>query len=60
MLIMQTTVQECSHTVGGVRSFTPGTSLNPVESSSHSAVEPVSHSSCFFLKNMGITGLVCL
>ncbi|XP_021818393.1 uncharacterized protein LOC110760437 [Prunus avium] len=36
----KTTVQECSHTVGGVRSFTPGTSLNPVESSSHSAVEP--------------------
>lgn len=36
----KTAVQECSHTVGGVRSFTPGTSLNPVESSSHSAVEP--------------------
>ncbi|ONI05154.1 hypothetical protein PRUPE_6G359100 [Prunus persica] len=36
----KTAVQECSHTVGGVRSFTHGTSLNPVESSSHSAVEP--------------------
>ncbi|PQQ14841.1 uncharacterized protein Pyn_39539 [Prunus yedoensis var. nudiflora] len=36
----KTAVQECSHTVGGVRSFTPGTSLNPEESSSHSAVEP--------------------
>ncbi|KAB2629971.1 hypothetical protein D8674_007490 [Pyrus ussuriensis x Pyrus communis] len=36
----KTLVQECSDTVGSVKSFTPGTTPNPEESSSHSAVRP--------------------
>ncbi|CAN6575309.1 unnamed protein product [Malus baccata var. baccata] len=36
----KTLVQECSDTVGSVKSFTLGTTPNPEESSSHSAVRP--------------------
>ncbi|XP_028957371.2 uncharacterized protein [Malus domestica] len=36
----KTLVQECSDTVGSMKSFTPGTTPNPEESSSHSAVRP--------------------
>ncbi|XP_009337983.2 uncharacterized protein LOC103930381 [Pyrus x bretschneideri] len=35
----KTVVQECSDTVGSVKSFTPGTTLNPEESSSHSHLQ---------------------